>query len=224
MQSYLIIGNIFSLLSAIFIAISVIKKNKNDLIWWQILDIIFCILSNIALSTYAALTTNSVALIRNVLAYKNKLTTDRTFILFVLCIVAGLWTNNRGIIGWCPIIASTSYTIFMYVTQNEQQMRWALTSSATRASPRRAAISGRWSGRASTVTKWSWWATRSLPTHWAPAAWASCRCWWSPSVWRATPGGISAMPWRLLSVPWAEGGPSYECEIRTCGQRGELSI
>ena len=129
MQSYLIIGNTLSLLSAICIAISVIKKNKNDLIWWQILDVIFCILSNIALSTYAALTTNSVALVRNVLAYKNKLTPNRTFILFVLCIIAGLWANNRGIIGMCPIIASTSYTIFMYVTQNEQQMRWALISN-----------------------------------------------------------------------------------------------
>lgn len=129
MQSYLIIGNTLSLLSAICIAISVIKKNKNDLIWWQILDVIFCILSNIALSTYAALTTNSVALVRNVLAYKNKLTPNRTFVLFALCIVAGLWANNRGIIGLCPIIASTSYTIFMYVTQNEQQMRWALISN-----------------------------------------------------------------------------------------------
>ncbi len=129
MQSYLIIGNTLSLLSAICIAISVIKKNKNDLIWWQILDVIFCILSNIALSTYAALTTNSVALVRNVLAYKNKLTKNKTFILFVLCIIAGLWANNRGIIGLFPIIASTTYTIFMYTTKNEQQMRWALVSN-----------------------------------------------------------------------------------------------
>ena len=68
MQTYLILGNIFSLLSAICIAISVLKKNKNDLIYWQVIDVIFCILSNIALYTYAALTTNSVALIRNMAA------------------------------------------------------------------------------------------------------------------------------------------------------------
>ena len=105
------------------------KKNKNDLIWWQILDIIFCILSNISLFAYAALTTNSIALIRNVWAYKNKLTKNKTLILFVLCIVAGLWANNRGIIGLFPIIASTTYTIFMYTTKNEQQMRWALVSN-----------------------------------------------------------------------------------------------
>lgn len=129
MQTYLIIGNIFSLLSAICIAISVIKKSKADLIWWQILDVVFCILSNIALYTYAALTTNSIALIRNILAYKNKLTKNITWILLILCIVVGLWANNRGIIGLFPIIASASYTIFMYTTKNEQQMRWALVSN-----------------------------------------------------------------------------------------------
>ena len=129
MRTYLILGNIFSLLSAICIAISVLKKNKNDLIWWQVIDVIFCILSNIALYTYSALTTNSIALIRNILAYKNKLTQNITWILFVLCIAVGLWANNRGIIGLFPIIASASYTIFMFTTKNEQQMRWALVSN-----------------------------------------------------------------------------------------------
>ncbi len=129
MPLYLIIGNIFSLLSAICIAVSVIKKNKNDLIWWQIIDVIFCILSNIALYTYAALTTNTVSLIRNILAYKNKLSKKLTFVLMILCIIAGLWANNRGIIGLFPIIASASYTILMYTTRNEQQMRYALVSN-----------------------------------------------------------------------------------------------
>lgn len=129
MQTNLILGNIFSLLSAICIAISVLKKNKNDLIYWQIIDVIFCILSNIALYTYAALTTNSIALIRNILAYKNKLTKKITWVLFVLCIIVGLWANNRGFIGLFPIIASASYTIFMFTTKNEQQMRWALSSN-----------------------------------------------------------------------------------------------
>lgn len=129
MPTYLIIGNIFSLLSAICLAVSVIKKSKRDLIWWQIIDVIFCILSNIALYTYSALTTNSISLIRNILAYKNKLNKNITWILLILCVIAGLCANNRGIIGLFPIIASASYTIFMFITKNEQQMRWALVSN-----------------------------------------------------------------------------------------------
>lgn len=129
MHTCFIIGNIFSLLSAICIAVSVIKKNKSDLIWWQIWDIIFCILSNIALYTYAALTTNSIALIRNILSYKNRLSKNITLILFILCIIFGILANNRGIIGFFPIVASASYTIFIYTTKDEQQMRWALVSN-----------------------------------------------------------------------------------------------
>lgn len=129
MPTYLIIGNIFSLLSATCIAVSVIKKSKRDLIWWQIIDVIFCILSNIALYTYSALTTNSISLIRNILAYKNKLNKNITWILLILCVIVGLWVNNRGIIGLFPIIASASYTVFMFITKNEQQMRWALVSN-----------------------------------------------------------------------------------------------
>lgn len=129
MSIYLIVGNIFSLLSAICIAISVLKKNKNDLIWWQIIDVIFCIFSNIALYTYAALTTNIISLIRNVLAYKNKLTKRATLILLILCVVVGLLVNNRGIVGLFAIVAPASYTIFMFVTKDEQQMRWALISN-----------------------------------------------------------------------------------------------
>ncbi len=129
MPTHLILGNVFSLLSAICIAVSVLKKNKNDLIWWQIVDVVFYILSNIALYTYAALTTNSVALIRNILAYKNKLNKTNTWILLILCLIAGLWANNRGIIGLFPVIASASYTVFMFITKDEQQMRWALVSN-----------------------------------------------------------------------------------------------
>ncbi len=125
----LIIGNIFSFLSALFIAVSVIKKSKKGLIGWQILDVVCCILSNIFLAAYAALTTNSVALIRNILAYKNANGKKTTIALTVLCVIAGLYANNRGIIGLLPIIASASYTVMMFTTKNEQQMRLALSSN-----------------------------------------------------------------------------------------------
>ena len=129
MQAHLITGNIFSFLSALFIAVSVIKKNKQGLIGWQIVDVVCCILSNFFLAAYAALTTNSVALIRNVLAYKNANGKKTTIALTVLCVIAGLYANNRGVIGLLPIVASASYTVMMFTTQNEQQMRLAWSSN-----------------------------------------------------------------------------------------------
>ena len=127
----LILGNIFSFLSASCIAISVIKRNKSDLVWWQIIDIIFCLFSNIFLLAYAALITNLIALLRNILSYKNKLNLKLTILLTILCIVVGCFVNNRGIFGILAIIASASYTVFMYTTKNDQQMRYALVSNLT---------------------------------------------------------------------------------------------
>ena len=127
----LILGNIFSFLSATCIAISVIKKNKSDLVWWQIIDIIFCLFSNIFLFAYAALITNLIALLRNILSYKNKLNLKLTILLTILCIAVGCFVNNRGIFGILAIVASSSYTVFMYTTKNDQQMRYALVFNLT---------------------------------------------------------------------------------------------
>ena len=122
----LILGNIFATFGAICVVISVAKKNKKDLIWWQIIDVIFFIFSCIALQAYAALTTNCFALIRNVLAYKNKLTLKMTFLLSLLCFVVGIYANNLGMFGALAVIATVSYTVFLYTTKNDQQMRYAI--------------------------------------------------------------------------------------------------
>ena len=126
---YLILGNIFALIASVCVVISVVKKNKKNLIGWQTIQVIFCIFSGIVLFAYAAVVTNCIALIRNILAYKNKLTPQMTFALSVVCIIIGWYINNLGLIGWIAIIASTSYTIFMYTTKNAQQMRYAMLSN-----------------------------------------------------------------------------------------------
>lgn len=126
MQSYFILGNIFSLIAAICLFVSVFKKTTKALLLWQIFEVVFCILSNVALVTYSALTTNSIALVRDILAYKNKLTRNITFVLLFLCVIAGFAANNRGIIGIFPVAASFVYTVFLYETRNEQQIRFAL--------------------------------------------------------------------------------------------------
>ena len=129
MSTYLIIGNLFSLLSAICIAVSVIKKEKKTAILWQLWNIVFSIFACIALQAYAALVVCTIVLIRNYLACKDKLNDRITFVLVVLCIIVGLIINNLGIIGLLAIVASSSYTFFMYISKDEQQLRWALLSN-----------------------------------------------------------------------------------------------
>lgn len=126
MQIYLIIGNIFSFLASLCTAVSVVKKNKIDFMYWQIGNTIFAILTNIALLSYSGVTTNSVSLFRNILAYKNKLTFVITLIILAISISLGAIFNNRGIIGILPVFSSAGYTLCIYLTKNEQQLRYAL--------------------------------------------------------------------------------------------------
>jgi len=126
MPTSLIIGNIFSLLSAICLAVSVIKKSKKDFMYWQIGDPLFGIATCIVLSAYAALVISVVCLVRNILSYKNKLTKNLTYLLLIASVVIGLYANNLGGIGVMAVLASAGYTVCIYLTKNEQQMRWAM--------------------------------------------------------------------------------------------------
>ena len=114
------------MLSSICVLVSVAVKSKKSLIKWQTFNILFYIFACIVLNAYAALVSIFIALVRNILAYKDKLTKRITFVLCLLILVVGVWVNNRGIIGIFPIAAIVSYTILIYTTKNEQQMRYAL--------------------------------------------------------------------------------------------------
>ena len=123
---YLIIGNLLSFCCAVCIAVSVVKRNKQNLIWWQIWDSIFGLLASLVLFSYSSFTTGLLCVTRNLLAYNKRLTKLITLALVVTCIVVGLYANNRGFWGLLPIIAFTWYTLTMYCAKNDQQMRYSL--------------------------------------------------------------------------------------------------
>ena len=93
--------------------------------YWQAGETLFGIIVNIVLAAYTALVISVVCFIRNILSYKNKLTKKITIILLIISIIVGLYANNLGVIGLLAVVASTSYTICIYTTKNEQQMRYA---------------------------------------------------------------------------------------------------
>ena len=122
----IIIGNIFSLIFAILFAISVIYEEKKNVVKWQLWDLFFGILSDIVLSSYAAVTTNVIEFLNDLLCYKDKLTLKKTVIICCLFVGIGLYTNNRGFMGLLPVIAETSFAIVMYTSKNAQQLRYGI--------------------------------------------------------------------------------------------------
>ncbi len=126
MFNTLIIGNIFSFMAAVCLAISVVRKDKKGLIGWQIGDTVCCTLSNWFLQSYSAMIISIICIVRNILAYHQRLGQVMTIILMVVGAVIGLWANNRGYIGWLPVLASAEYTVCMYRLGSAQGMRYAL--------------------------------------------------------------------------------------------------
>ena len=125
----LILGNIFSFCAALCLAVSVMKKSKKSLIGWQTGDSFLCVISNLILLSYSAMIISGMCMVRNVLAYFNKLSRALTIILLFAGATIGLWANNRGVIGWLPVIASAEYTTCMYLFKSAQEMRYALIAN-----------------------------------------------------------------------------------------------
>ena len=123
---YLVVGNILSFCCALCIAISVVKKDKRNLIWWQIWDSLFGLMASLVLCSYSSFTTGILCATRNFLAYTKGLTKLTTFLFIAACVIVGLYVNNRGIFGLFPIMAFSSYTWSMYWAKNDQQMRYSL--------------------------------------------------------------------------------------------------
>lgn len=126
MHYYFILGNIFSFIAAICFAVSVFRKKTQDLLLWQVFEVVFCILSSFALYSYSAVTTNTIDFIRNILAWKNKLTKKITILLLIAFIVFGLIANTRGIIGILPVVSALVYTVCLYMTRDIQKIRFIL--------------------------------------------------------------------------------------------------
>jgi len=123
---YLIIGNILSFCCAFCLGVSVMKKDKKNLILWQIWDSMFGLLASLVLFSYSSFTTGILCFTRNMVAYRKGLTRNITILFIAACTLVGLYANNRGVWGLFPIAAFATYTVAMYLTKNDQQMRYAV--------------------------------------------------------------------------------------------------
>lgn len=119
------LGNIFSLFSALCVAISMLKKRKNNLMHWQAFNSFFGVIADIVLMANTAVIIDTLCLVRNTLSYKKLLNKTFVVLFMIASISLGLYVNNLGWIGYLPILASTEYTLCIYITKNAQQMRYA---------------------------------------------------------------------------------------------------
>ena len=107
----MVLALFFSSLGALFLFLSSISKTKKETFVCQIFDTVFNTIANLLFKGYSGVITNLISLIRNILVFKNCINKWIQIILIILLFIIGSITNNRGLIGYFPIIASIEYTL-----------------------------------------------------------------------------------------------------------------
>lgn len=140
----MLLGNFFSLCSALCLCYSTFGRSKNQMLLWQTVNTGFYATSAFLLGGYSAVVTNLLTALRNILQMKGKLTLRRTVLLCVLMTGVSLFFNRRGWVGVLPVTASVSYTLLLYRVRTVPAMQasvacnmaqWAVFDWAIRAYP-----------------------------------------------------------------------------------------
>ena len=109
----ILIGNIIALVASLIMVYTGILKNKKKIIYLQTVQIGLSVISNIVLGGVSGAIINGISCIRNVLCYKDMLTTMFKILIVIISITLTLLFNNLGIIGLLPLISIVVYTLFM---------------------------------------------------------------------------------------------------------------
>ncbi|MBO5994228.1 MAG: YgjV family protein [Firmicutes bacterium] len=125
-KTAIIIGNIFSLCAMISDSISGTRKKHSEIMAVQIVSQFFYGASSIVLKGYSSTAQNLVAVFRNFAAMKNVKSKVLEWGLILAGVVLGIVFNNRGLLGWLPIVANLEYSIAVFkLKDNEKALKLA---------------------------------------------------------------------------------------------------
>ena len=110
----LLAGNICSVLAMITDAVSTSRKSAKAMLLFQTGSQLFYVVGAIVLKGYSAAVQNAVSILRNLLAIWGKQPKWVEWLLVASAVVLGIAFNNRGFIGWLPVIASLEYSVAVF--------------------------------------------------------------------------------------------------------------
>ena len=120
-SSEIIAGNVCSLCAMVTDSISGTRKKPSQILGVQIISQFFYAAGSIVLKGYSSTVQNVVAILRNLAAMKNIKSKAVEWTLVLLGVVFGAVFNNRGLLGWLPIIANLEYSIAVFKFKNNEK-------------------------------------------------------------------------------------------------------
>ena len=122
----IIIGNICSIGAMITDSISGTRKKNSEILGIQILSQVFYGAGSIILRGYSGTTQNLVAIFRKLAGMKDIKNKLVEWILVAAGVVLGILFNNRGLLGWLPIIANLIYSVAIFMFRdNDRALKMA---------------------------------------------------------------------------------------------------
>lgn len=107
----ILIGNILSFIAALFLLSSCLLKRKDKIFVFQFFECATLAAASFFFGSYAGISTLLLSAVRNVLIAKNKFSKGLMCVFLALTAALGLITNNRGILGLMPVIATIQITL-----------------------------------------------------------------------------------------------------------------
>ncbi|MGN1398828.1 MAG: YgjV family protein [Erysipelotrichaceae bacterium] len=111
LDTKVIIANIITVVAQVFLLYASRRKTKKDTVLFQMIFLVLINITNILLNSVTAVIVNSMAILRNLLAYYDKSNNIITVIMVVLSTTLGLLFNNNGFFGIFPVIANIAETV-----------------------------------------------------------------------------------------------------------------
>lgn len=116
-----LIGNACSLGAMVTDAVASTRKKPKHILGIQIVSQFFYAAGSIVLKGYSSTAQNVVAVLRNVAAMSNINSRVVEWILIILGVALGVIFNNRGILGWLPIVANLEYSVAVFRFKNNER-------------------------------------------------------------------------------------------------------
>ena len=107
-------------------SVSGTRKKHGEILAIQMLSQVFYGVGTIILKGYSSTVQNAVAFLRNLAAMKNVKSKVVEWTLILLGVVLGIVFNNRGLIGWLPVVANLEYSVAVFrFRDQERRLKYA---------------------------------------------------------------------------------------------------
>ena len=117
----IVLGNVCSLLAMVTDSVSSTRKTAKGVLLVQNLSQLVYGIGSVLLRGYSSAVQNAVSIIRNFVAIRKVDSKLIEWTLVVLGVVLGVAFNNRGLVGYLPVIANLQYTLVVFRCKDDER-------------------------------------------------------------------------------------------------------